>query len=104
MTTLVPRDLPRQTFEIAVCRDQDEPVSGSVVQNPAIAGTSKLVSKRTFGLRELSLAGNTTSLGERLSSNRSFILWRLCHPPPIRRRKRTRQGNHPVRAGDNRPG
>lgn len=46
------RDLPQQTFEIAVCRNQDEVVSGGVVQNPAIAGTSKPVSKRTFGLRE----------------------------------------------------
>src|ERR1035441_3376633 len=28
------RDLPQQTFEIAVCRDQDEVVSGGVLQNP----------------------------------------------------------------------
>jgi hypothetical protein len=27
-------DLPQQTFEIAVCRDQDEVVSGGVLQNP----------------------------------------------------------------------
>src|SRR5216684_6381142 len=33
------RDLPRQRFEIAVCRNQDEPVSGSVVRNPAIAAS-----------------------------------------------------------------
>lgn len=46
------RDLPHQKLEIAVCRDQNEVVSSGVVQNPAIAGTSKPVSKRTFGLRE----------------------------------------------------
>jgi len=34
----------------------------------------------------------------------SFILWRLCPPPSIRQRKRTRRGSHPVRVGDNLPG
>jgi len=38
--------------EIAVCRNQCEVVSGRVVQNFAIAGTSKSVSKRTFGFGE----------------------------------------------------
>jgi hypothetical protein len=33
-------DLPQQTFEIAICRDQDEAVSGGVVQNPAVAASS----------------------------------------------------------------
>ena len=46
------RNLPQQTFEIAVCRDQNEVVSVSVVQNPPITGTSKPVSERAFGLRE----------------------------------------------------
>ena len=46
------RDLPQQTFEVAVCRDQDEPVSGGVVQNPAVTGACKPISKRTFGPRE----------------------------------------------------
>jgi hypothetical protein len=42
------RNLFRQTFEIAVCRDQDEVVVDGVLQNPAIARTRKPVSKRTF--------------------------------------------------------
>ena len=46
------RDLLQQTFEIAVCRNQDEVVSGGLVQNAAIAGARKPVSKRTFGLGE----------------------------------------------------
>jgi len=45
-------DLPRQTFEIAVCRDQNEVVSGGVIQNSAITGTNKPISKRTLGPRE----------------------------------------------------
>ena len=45
-------DLPQQTFEIAVCRDQNEVVSGGVVQNPAIAGTGKPVLKCTLGFGE----------------------------------------------------
>ena len=45
-------DPPQQTFEIAVCRDQDEAVSGGVVQNLAIAGTGKPVLKCTLGLGE----------------------------------------------------
>jgi hypothetical protein len=46
------RDLPQQTFKIAVCRDQDEVVSGGVVRNPAIAGTGKPVLKGTLRLGE----------------------------------------------------
>jgi hypothetical protein len=45
-------DLPHQSFEIAICRDQDEAVNSGVVQNPAITGASQPVSKRTFGLGE----------------------------------------------------
>ena len=46
------RDLRHQTFVIAVCRDKDEAAGGGIVQNPAIAGTSKPITKRTFGPRE----------------------------------------------------
>src|SRR5450759_4182294 len=45
-------DLRQQTFEIAIRRDQDQVVSGSVVQNPPIAGTSQPVSERALGLGE----------------------------------------------------
>jgi hypothetical protein len=46
------RGLPQQTFEVAVCRDEDEPMSGGIVQDPAVADACKPIPKRTFGLRE----------------------------------------------------
>jgi hypothetical protein len=45
-------DLAQQTFEIAVCRDQDEVVNGGVVQNGAVAGAGEPVSNCAFRLRE----------------------------------------------------
>jgi len=45
-------DLPQQTCEIVICRDQDEAVGCGVLQNPAITGTGKPVSKCTFGVGE----------------------------------------------------
>src|SRR5450759_3237948 len=45
-------DLRQQTFEIAIRRDQDQVVSGSVVQHPRIAGTSQPVSERALGRGE----------------------------------------------------
>ena len=45
-------NLSQQSFEIAVCRDQDEVVSYSVVQNPVIPNADKPVSKGAFGFRE----------------------------------------------------
>lgn len=47
-------NLSQQTFEIAVCQDQDEVVSSGVVQNPAISNASKPVSKGAFGFRQRS--------------------------------------------------
>src|SRR5712692_11584682 len=46
----------------------------------------------------------STSLGERLSSKRSFIYWRLCALRPVRRHKRIQQGSPPVQVEDNRQG
>jgi hypothetical protein len=45
-------DLPQQTFEIAICRNQDEAVSGGIVQDSAVACASEPVSERTFGIGE----------------------------------------------------
>jgi len=46
------RKLLQQTFEIAICRNQDKVVSRGIVQNPTISGACEPVSKRTFGPRE----------------------------------------------------
>ena len=40
-----------------------------------------------------------TNRGDRLSSKRRFIPWKLWWPPPVQRRRRTRPGNHPARVG-----
>jgi hypothetical protein len=51
--------LPQQTFEVTVCRDQDEVVSGGMFQNPAITGTSKaFVEKQLHPLETLRRANS----------------------------------------------
>src|SRR5437879_1140729 len=99
MTTLAPGVCLSRCSKSLSVETQDELVIGSIVQNLAIAGTSKPVSKALSDSGNRSL-NNRTSLGDRLSSKRSFIHKRLCAPPPIRRRKRKRQGSHPVRVAD----
>lgn len=45
-------ELLQQTLKIAVPRDQNDIMRGGVLQNPSIANTGKLASKRTFRLQE----------------------------------------------------